>query len=163
MALSDTTVLQLSRAFPTRTLLLCSRKKEARFSNLLTRYGCSNFQEHLPPIDSSLNAFSSASELDVLQVMFENAQRGIPCRPHHYNRISVSHAAAGTFMVSYKWGGWSQSVARSFFHLLPGVWLDMQNLLPGQVVTTACSRAAAQATLVFVFFTRNYVSRKNCM
>lgn len=42
-------------------------------------------------------------------------------------------------MVSYKWGGWSQSVARSFFHLLPGVWLDMQNLLPGQVSPTISS------------------------
>jgi hypothetical protein len=66
-------------------------------------------------------------------------------------------------MVSYKWGGWSQSIARSFFHLLPGVWLDMQNLLPGQVVTAACAVAASRATVVFVFFTRNYVSRKNCM
>ena len=66
-------------------------------------------------------------------------------------------------MVSYKWGGWSQSLARSFFNILPGVWLDMQNLLPGQVVTTACAAAAASATVVFVFFTRNYVSRKNCM
>jgi hypothetical protein len=66
-------------------------------------------------------------------------------------------------MVSYKWGGWSQSIARSFFSLLPGVWLDMQHLLPGQEVTAACAQAAAQAVVVFVFFSRNYVSRKNCM
>jgi hypothetical protein len=107
-------------------------------------YGCSSFQQLLSPIQHTLSVFGSATEIDVLNVMFENAPRG-------------------TFMVSYKWGGWSQSVARSFFYLLPGVWLDIQNLLPGQVVTTACAHAASHATVVFVFLSRNYVSRKNCM
>ena len=146
------------------------------FSHILAaRYGCSVFQEQLSPTESALNAFPSASEIDVLQVMFENAPEGhpppLPCHIHlpffppspFHPPSTLPLLHTGTFMVSYKWGGWSQSVARSFFHLLPGVWLDMQNLLPGQVVTTACARAASQATVVFVFLSRNYVSRKNCM
>ena len=116
----------------------------SQFKGNSDSYGCSTFQQLQSPIQQTLSIFASATEIDVLNVMFENAPRG-------------------TFMVSYKWGGWSQSVARSFFYLLPGVWLDIQNLLPGQVVTTACARAASEATVVFVFFTRNYVSRKNCM
>jgi len=47
------------------------------FSHILAaRYGCSVFQEQLSPTESALNAFPSASEIDVLQVMFENAPEG---------------------------------------------------------------------------------------
>jgi hypothetical protein len=45
-------------------------------TSFAARYGCSVFQEQLSPTESALNTFPSASEIDVLQVMFENAPEG---------------------------------------------------------------------------------------
>jgi hypothetical protein len=45
-------------------------------ANAARRYGCSHYQEQSSAADNALNIFATASEIDVLKVVFENAPGG---------------------------------------------------------------------------------------
>lgn len=76
----------------------------------------------------------------------------------------------GTFMVSYSWEHpeLPRRMARS---LLPEVaprqpnkcWLDVEQLIPGTIITQACAAAVTAARFVFVFREQAYMQSKNCM
>ena len=71
----------------------------------------------------------------------------------------------GSFMVSYNWADLEDhntTMPRKVASVLPNVWLDINELIPGRGVTESCRAAAQNAKFRFVFLSEKYCWSKNC-
>ena len=73
----------------------------------------------------------------------------------------------GTFMCSYNWdhAALPRRIARDLLPEKPRprkCWLDVEQLIPGTLVTPACEAAVRAARVVFAFPTPKYMRSTNC-
>lgn len=72
------------------------------------------------------------------------------------------HPSAPEYMISYNWAGGPVQLARSLGEILPNAWLDVRNLVGGQVVSNEIYSNAANARVLIVLLSPQYLRSRNC-